>query len=42
MFLSGNAPKNFVSFEFGWFKGIDFNEESEKLLKILNKAKKGK
>lgn len=40
MFLSGNAPKHFISFEYGWFKKIDFEAESKALLNVLNNSTK--
>jgi hypothetical protein len=39
-FLSGNVPDNYKTFEYGWYKGIDFKRESDELLKVLDKAKK--
>lgn len=34
------VPSNFIEFDLGWYQGIDFDQEADQLLNILNNAKK--
>ena len=34
------VPSNFIEFDLGWYRGIDFDQEADQLLNILNNAKK--
>ena len=34
------VPSNFIEFDLGWYQGIDFDQEADQLLNILNNEKK--